>query len=639
MKKPKISVIVPVYNVEQYLDKCLDCLVNQTYSNLEIIVVNDCSKDASEKIIKKYLNKYKNIIYVKNQKNSGLSFSRNAGLEKSTGDYIGYIDSDDYVPYNYYESLMSTILKENADVAVCDINVVYENKNTSDRVKCGETDNSKYNFIDNGLAASACNKLFKRENIEKYKFAVGKVNEDIAVVIPTIIKSKNVVYNTDVCYNYIQRENSIQNSSVSEKRFDIFYGVDQTLERIKDCPNYIEYKDAIVYQQLIMLFLYVIPKEKSLFKRTKLLRKYNKLAKKYEIRKNKLLWNFLASQGKKHKIYYKLLFKLNCNNLSFSSSLLISIYKFLKKHFSHNIIKQNIDMNALIKIAKIQQNRKNEKISVSVVIPNYNYERFLFQRLYSVLNQRYKINEIIILDDCSKDNSRELINNIVSELSNYIDIKKEYNSQNSGSAFKQWEKGMNIAKSDYVWIAEADDYCDKRMLKNLVKPILKNKNIMISYCDTAFIDVNGTIIVKSIVPEIDIMKTGHWNNSYINEGSEEFKNYSFLNCTIANVSSCIIKKENYSEEFKLSGEFKQAGDWLFYVNIMHKGFISYCNKTYNYYRLHGNNVSSVTKKQDHLNELIRIHNYYDKKYKLTDFQKEEIKKRYSFLKKVWNLKD
>ena len=637
MKKPKISIIVPVYNVEKYLNKCLDCLVKQTYSNLEIIIVNDCSSDDSERIIKEYEKQYNNIIYIKNENNKGLSFSRNIGLKSATGEYIGYIDSDDYVPYNYYESLINTSLTENADIVVCDINVIYENDNVSNRTICGSKDNKRIDFINNGLAASACNKLFKKKNLEQYEFSVGKINEDIAVVIPAIINAKKVVYNEEVLYNYVQRENSIQNTSVSEKRFDIFYGVEQTLNRIKDCKNYDEYKDVIVFQQLTMLYIYVLPKEKSLLKRAKLFRKFNKLSKKYNIMKNKYLLEFFNSQGRKHKLYYKLLFKLNSLNLSFLASTFVQIINFIKKHCIRNVISKNINLEDIIKLARKQQKMKNANITISVVIPNYNYAKFLYQRIYSVLYQKYKINEIIIVDDCSTDDSRMVIEEIVKKLKGYIDIKSVYNSENSGSAFKQWQKGMNLAKSDYVWIAEADDYCDKRMLKNLVKAIVKNKNVMISYCNTAFVDTNGFVILKSIISEIDIMKTGHWNNSYINNGIDEFKEYSFLNCTIANVSSCIIKKGNYDKEFKISGDYKQAGDWIFYVNIMQKGDVAYFNKAYNYYRVHGNNVSSVTKKQKHFDELLKIHNYYDQVYGLTNDQRKEINKRYSFLKKVWHL--
>lgn len=635
-KKNKISVIVSAYNTESYIEKCINSLINQSYSNMEIIIVNDCSTDKTREKLVKYEN-IQNIKIIDNEKNMGLSYSRNIALENSSGDYIGYIDSDDYISQNYYESLLGTILKYNADVVVCDMNIVYENNNQSIRTKCGNEKNDILDFVCNGLAASACNKLFKRNVIEKYKFSEGKVNEDLAVIIPTIINNKTV-YNDEVFYNYIQRNNSIQNSKITDKRYDIFFGTELTLERIKNNENYDEYKDAIVFQQLIVLLLYVFPKEKNFFRRIKWFRKFNKLIKPYNIKQNKYLIEFINSNGKKHKIYYKLLINLNCSGLYFLSSMLVSMYDFLRKILVKKVIPEDINMDDLIKLSRRQKNLKNKEYSISVVIPNYNYEKFLMQRLYSVLIQNVKISEIIILDDMSTDNSREIIDEIYNNLKNYINIKIVYNEKNSGSAFKQWEKGFKLASSDYVWIAEADDYCDKEFLKNVTKPIDKNKNIVISYTDTAFIDSDGNIILKSIKPEIDIMKTGHWDRDFINDGKSEFENYSFLNCTIANVSSALIKKENYDEYFKISKEYKQAGDWIFYVNVMQNGCISYKNKPLNYYRVHGNNVSSVTKKEAHMNEIKNIHSYYDKKFGLTSKQKKEIDKRYDFLNEVWNLK-
>ena len=294
-------------------------------------------------------------------------------------------------------------------------------------------------------------------------------------------------------------------------------------------------------------------------------------------------------------------------------------------------------MNSLIKLSKKQQNKKQKGPTVSVIIPNYNYEKFMYQRLYSILNQNYKINEIIILDDCSTDNSRKLIDDIISKLKDYIDIKSIYNNQNSGSAFKQWEKGFKNAKSEYVWIAEADDYCNKKLLKTLINPILNDNDIVISYANTAFIDAQGKIIMRSVVPEIDIMKTGHWNNSFISIGKDEYKKYAFLNCTIANVSSCIIKNDNYDKEFEMSKNYKQAGDWLFYVNVMQKGKVAYNKNTLNYYRVHGVNVSSTMKKEAHLKEIKNIHDYYRSQYGLDDNQEKEIKKRYTFLKDAWKI--
>ncbi len=634
----KISVIVAVYNTEKYVEKCLNALLNQTYQNLEIIVVEDGSTDNSKEVLKKYAdNKKIKIIY--NKKNSGLSYSRNVGLENATGDYIGYIDSDDYVDLDYYEKLMHAIIDNKADIAICDMKVVDEETNTETVSRCCNSDEfTVYNVVDNGLAASACNKLFKQELISKYKFAEGKVNEDIAVVIPSLVNAKKISY-ANTYYYYIQRNGSIQNSSFSDKRFDIFYGVKTTLERIKDNKDYESLKDAIVYNQLIVLLLYVIPKEKKWNRRKEILKKYNELVSEYKIRQNNIFWTFLQNCGKKHRIYYKMLFKLNCEGHYFLSNSLIGMYDLLSKVLKpKKVIPDNINLEDLILLAKKQKELPDEEIKISVVVPNYNYAKFMHQRIYSILRQNYKLYELIILDDNSKDNSRKVIDDICNSLKEYINIKSVYNTTNSGSAFKQWKKGMELATGDYVWIAEADDYCEAKLLRTLVNPIKKDKNVMISYSDTAFIDTFGNIILKSIKPEIDIQKSGHWDKSYINNGLDEIKNYSYLNCTIANVSSAIIKNGDYEEYLKMSGEFKQAGDWLFYVNLISNGDIAYSNKILNYYRVHGNNVSSTMNHQKHIDEINKIHKYYVETFDLTDKEIKMMKERIDFLKKAWKLK-
>ena len=261
----------------------------------------------------------------------------------------------------------------------------------------------------------------------------------------------------------------------------------------------------------------------------------------------------------------------------------------------------------------------------------------MYQRVYSILYQTEKIDELIILDDCSKDNSREIIDELVDKLKQYINIKKIYNDVNSGSAFKQWEKGFENATCDYVWIAEADDFCQKQFLKSVLGPIKEDDSIVISYTDTAFIDKFGKIILPSIKPEIDILKSGHWDNDFVEKGDDEIKKYVYLNCTIANVSSVIFKNNNYKKYFTKSGKYKQAGDWLFYVNVMKEGKIAFINKAYNFYRVHGNNVTSLNKKQAQLNEIKKVHKEIGKMYKLTKKQQNEIEKRYKFLIRVWQL--
>ena len=160
---------------------------------------------------------------------------------------------------------------------------------------------------------------------------------------------------------------------------------------------------------------------------------------------------------------------------------------------------------------------------------------------------------------------------------------------------------------------------------------------MISYSDTAFIDIDGRVRVKSIKSEIDIQKTGHWDTDYINDGKDEISMYSYLNNTIANVSSCLIKNGNYEEFFNKSIEYKQAGDWIFYVNVMSLGKVSYKNKALNYYRVHGNNVSSVTKKEKHLNEILSIYDFINNHFEIEENRKKKQKERIGFLKDVWRI--
>lgn len=637
MVKPKLTVIVSVYNTEKYVEKCIESILNQTYENIELIIIDDGSKDKSLSILQKY-KKNKNVILIENKENKGLSYSRNLGMRKSSGDYLGFIDSDDYIEPDFYNNLMTSIIREKADVAICDMKFKYITDNPYEViVKCNDFNKfNKLNIINNGIAASACNKVFKKSIITMYEFAEGKVNEDIAVVIPAIVNAKKIAYAKNTYYYYIQRKNSMQNSSFSDKRFDIITGVDTTLERIKGCQNYEKIKDALIYNQIILLLLYVIPKEENSKRRKEILKKYHILTKKYKIRQNPCYWHFVDIQGKKHKLYYRMMVHFTDRNHISLANKLIGFYNFYMNIFKPKSVIHDATLDDIKKVAT-KNKYKGNKIKISCVIPNYNYARFLYQRVYSILSQTYPIYELIILDDKSTDDSKKVINKLNKELSDLININVIFNEENSGTPFKQWEKGFNVATGDYVWIAEADDYDNKNFLKNVIKPIKKDDDIYISYANTAFINTDGNIVVKSIIPEIDIQETKHWNKSYINIGLDEILHYSYLNCTIANVSSAIIKNGNYSKFFKMSINYRQAGDWLFYVNIMRYGKIAFTNKALNYYRVHGNNVSSTMNQEKHIKEIRKIHEYYVKEFKLGKRHQNKMQKRIDFLKKAWHL--
>ena len=213
---PFISIIVPVYNVEDYLRKCLESIINQTYKNLEIILIDDGSTDNSGKICDEYADK-DNRIQVIHKINGGLSDARNAGLEIAKGEYIGFVDSDDYIAEDMYEFLYNLSVDNDLDVAMCASCDVYEDG----RVKAHKNFktifiNKKEEIIENlfvnqnaGVTVSVCNKLFKREILKDCEFTVGKTYEDAFFILKWIKNTKKFGRSTDVKYYYVQRKHSI----------------------------------------------------------------------------------------------------------------------------------------------------------------------------------------------------------------------------------------------------------------------------------------------------------------------------------------------------------------------------------------------------------------------------------------------
>lgn len=641
----KISVIIPCYNVENFVEKCVNSIINQTYKNLEIIVIDDKSTDNTYEILQNLYKKNENkFILLQNEKNGGLAYTRNRGVKIATGKYIGFIDSDDYVDKNYYKKLVEKMVQDDADFIVNDIQLVdEEGKNIVPVKKACIGEVNKLNIVDNGLAASACNKIIRKDLLEKYPFYEGKINEDIASVLPAVVHSKKVTYTDKVVYNYVQRKGSIQNSEFTEKRYDAFETVRLCLDRIKNEKEFKKYKDAIILHQILEIYIYIIIEIEDEEKRLHLIEKFIEKIDEYnfEIWKISNFRKFIKRHRRNIRWYYFLVSKLLMFRNAKTVNNLISFRKNfktnLKKLIGKNKENGKYTIQQLVKLAKKQNKLKDEKIKISVVIPNYNYEKFLIRRIYSVLNQTSKIYEIIILDDCSTDSSIQLIDSICDELKDLIKIKKIYNKENSGSAFSQWAKGIENADGDYIWIAEADDYCNKNMIKVLLKKVEIQRDISIAYVDSAFTDVKGNIFLKTIKPEIDIMKTGHWNSDFIDDGIYEIKNYAFLNNIIANVSSCIIKNDDYSNIYDEIKKYKQSGDWVFYLEVMSRGKIAYVNKAFNYYRVHPTQITSNMKKEKHLKEIIDIYDMISKKYGTNKFQKEQRKKRIKVLEKAWNI--
>lgn len=224
----EISVVVPIYNVEKYLDKCLDSLYKQTFKNFEVICVNDGSLDKSEEIIDKYIELDANIFKKVNKINGGLSDARNVGLEYCKGQYVMFLDSDDWIEKECLEDMLCLLLETNSDVAVCGINNITLAGNILD--KCCLF---KKNIISKEelllQSNSAANILFKRNLFEEIRFPLNKWFEDLATV-PIILAKCNKIAAVDKCYyNYLYRPNSIT-KTYNDKILDILDAFDNILK-------------------------------------------------------------------------------------------------------------------------------------------------------------------------------------------------------------------------------------------------------------------------------------------------------------------------------------------------------------------------------------------------------------------------
>lgn len=234
-----ISVIVPVYKVEKYIARCLDSIISQTYKNLEIIIVDDGTPDGSGRICDEYALKDSRIRVI-HQENGGVSSARNAGLDIANGDFVIFLDSDDYIESDMYQSLVDIITKENADIAICgDYNEteqgVFE-RYVKDDIYCVFSQQEQIiNLLSNKYyRCSCCDKLFRKEIIKDIRFDTSiKHNEDLLFLYQVMKNSDKAVYTSKPYYYYCTNEGSATNSLFNDSMLGIIDVSDYILEDIK----------------------------------------------------------------------------------------------------------------------------------------------------------------------------------------------------------------------------------------------------------------------------------------------------------------------------------------------------------------------------------------------------------------------
>lgn len=304
MEEKLVSIIVPIYNIEKYIEKCINSIINQTYTNIEIILINDGSTDGCKSICEEYEKKDNRIVLI-NKINEGLSVARNTGLEKAKGEYVAFIDGDDFVDEKYIETLYNNLQKNNADISACGFYMYHNDKNFSrfekiekDKIEVLNPEKALDKIMNykSAFKQNVWNKLYKKEIFTKnnIKFYKDKIYEDVGISYELISNSNIIVYDTTCLYYYVQREKSITKRLKFDKReLDRIEMANKMCDYISlnytNLKNKSEYFRSMQYLAVINIMIKNDMYDLKLINETKKLIKINK-------------WNILKYGTSKQKI-------------------------------------------------------------------------------------------------------------------------------------------------------------------------------------------------------------------------------------------------------------------------------------------------------------------------------------------------
>jgi len=268
---PTLSFVVPVYNVENQLMRCLDSLLAQSFSDFEIVAVNDGSTDRSPEILEEYASRFPDCLRIFHKVNGGLSDARNYGLERARGEYVSFVDSDDFVRQDFAEKVVQKMQSEQADLLIFDFYYYYDSGKT---VPVSAAKHFSSDPVREAILAPpmAYLRVYRRNLLGKDPFLKGIYYEDLQMAAPTVLKAERVCFLSEPFYFYYQREGSIMNQSVfSEKFMDIFRVTESVYQQVSDLGKLEEYHDEIEYLFLEHLYRSAalrfcsFPKRKELF--------------------------------------------------------------------------------------------------------------------------------------------------------------------------------------------------------------------------------------------------------------------------------------------------------------------------------------------------------------------------------------
>ena len=305
----EISIIVPVYNVEMYLETCIDSILNQSFEDFEIIIVNDGSTDSSGQIAHNLLTR-DNRIKVINKENGGASTARNAGLDVATGNYIGFIDSDDTISPLMYERLYKNIKNMDTDISMCRMLRVEKDKQYPTKDFIGKevlsSDECLKLLFLNKIDQSVSNKLFKKQLFQDLRFPEGKINEDFSILYRLFDRSMHIGYISELEYIYYYRSNSITTSHISNKIFDRYYNAKEAVEFVKSKEENIQ--EAAQYYLLYTSFCILKEILLSGYRR-EFIKQYKEIELFLKSNYNKIINNSYIDKKFKYSFIYLLFFR------------------------------------------------------------------------------------------------------------------------------------------------------------------------------------------------------------------------------------------------------------------------------------------------------------------------------------------
>jgi glycosyltransferase involved in cell wall biosynthesis len=250
---------------------------------------------------------------------------------------------------------------------------------------------------------------------------------------------------------------------------------------------------------------------------------------------------------------------------------------------------------------------------VSVIIPNYNHASFLQQRIDTVLAQTYSDFEVILLDDCSTDDSGQIIEQYRHhpKVSHIV-----YNKSNSGNTFQQWKKGIALAEREWIWIAESDDYAHPDFLAKLIHNAAKGEAVVLSYCQSNEVDENNIILgnMSSWTADVD---ADHWLADYTNDGRNETLNYLSVKNTIPNASAVIFKRSAYLQVDDAHIQLKYCGDWFLWIKLLQTGDVAYTAQPLNFFRKHASTTRTM-------NSFVKYRKRLEEEYEMLQYIKQNI---------------